>query len=63
MTTSGSQEHAPSEEIEIGSAVHLPLEQLQLVDLALSLTIAPPRLYPGRRPVMMLVYSVGSVVW
>jgi hypothetical protein len=41
LTRSGSLEHPPSEEIEVGSAVHLPFEQLQLVDLAFSLTIAP----------------------
>jgi pimeloyl-ACP methyl ester carboxylesterase len=29
------------EEIEVGSAVHLPLEQLQFVDLTLGLAIAP----------------------
>jgi hypothetical protein len=47
MRTSGSLEHAPSKEIEVGAAVHLPLEQLQLVDLALSLPVAPLLGEPG----------------
>jgi hypothetical protein len=40
-------EQAQTEEIEVGAAVHLPLEQLQLVDLALGLTIAPLSGEPG----------------
>jgi hypothetical protein len=47
MTLSSSLEHSPSEEIEVGSAVHLSLEQLQLVDLAFGLTIAPLQREPG----------------
>jgi hypothetical protein len=38
---SGSEQHATAEEIEVGSAVHLALDQLELVDLAFRLTAAP----------------------
>jgi hypothetical protein len=32
-------EQAQTEEIEVGAAVHLPLEQLQAVDLAFHLAV------------------------
>jgi hypothetical protein len=38
---SGSEQHATAEEIEVGSAVHLALDQLELVDLAFRLTATP----------------------
>jgi hypothetical protein len=45
---SGSEEDATAEEIEVGSAVHLTLDQLELVDLAFRLTAAPG--HRERRP-------------
>ena len=36
----GSEEDATAEEIEVGAAVHLALDQLELVDLAFRLTAA-----------------------
>src|SRR3954454_18914713 len=42
-TTSGRLEHAPPEEIEAHAAVHLPLEQRQLIDLTFGLTMEPEK--------------------
>jgi hypothetical protein len=38
---SGGEKDAATEEIEVGAAVHLALDQLELVDLTFRLTAAP----------------------
>src|SRR5690348_7614214 len=44
---SGGSEHASPQQVKAGSAVHLPLEQPQLVRLALGLAVAPLLGEPG----------------
>jgi hypothetical protein len=59
-TLSSSPEHSPSEQIELRSAVHLPFEQLQPIDLALGLTVAPLQREPGFDHCSILHQAAGE---
>src|SRR5215471_1814974 len=47
LLTSPGLEEAPAEQLKAGAAVHLALQRLQPVDLALDLAIAPPQRQGG----------------
>src|SRR5687767_12898091 len=57
---SGGKQGATAEQVEAGAAVHLPLQQLEAGDLALSLAVAPGRGQRGANRGTVLLQPDGE---